>query len=335
VATYYSIRHVTRFSYETPVSESLMEVRMQPRSEGAQRCLRFELGVTPRARVLAYLDHMGNSVHHFDTPPRHAELSITARAHVQMDFMPAVPEAIDPSAWADLDSWVARGDYWDFLQPSRFAVWTPSLNAYVESLRLRRSDGVDPLTAMRTLMAAVFADFEYVPKSTRVDSPIDEALAARRGVCQDFAHIMIAAGRHLGVPCRYVSGYMASRPHEVRDELVASATHAWVEVMLPAIGWIGLDPTNNIEAGLRHIRVAVGRDYADVPPTRGVFKGGARSTLAVAVEVSPSDAPTALEPMLPEPQWAIEEVAPLADADIERDNQSQQQQQQQARSVGS
>jgi transglutaminase-like putative cysteine protease len=131
----------------------------------------------------------------------------------------------------------------------------------------------------------------------------------------------------MGVPCRYVSGYIAPRPKEDRAELVASATHAWVEAMLPGLGWVGLDPTNNVEAGLRHIRVAVGRDYADVPPTRGVYKGDTKSALAVAVEVGPSDAPTALEPMLPEPQWAQQEVAPLADADLERENQKQQQQQ--------
>jgi transglutaminase-like putative cysteine protease len=328
VPTYYSIRHVTRFSYETPVSESLMEVRMQPRSEGSQRCLRFELGVSPRARVLAYLDYLSNSVHHFDTPPRHTELTITARAQVQLDPTPAIPAALDPSRWKELEQIAVRGECWDFLTPSRFAAWTPALLEYAEAARAP-IDLADPLTAMRALMATVHRDFEYVPKSTRVDSPIDEALAAQRGVCQDFAHIMIAAGRRLGVPCRYVSGYIAPKPKEERADRAASATHAWVEALLPGLGWIGLDPTNNVEAGLRHIRVAVGRDYADVPPTRGVFKGSTKSTLAVAVEVAPSDAPAALEPMLPEPQWAQQEVAALADADIERENQLQQQQQQQ------
>ena len=327
--TYYSIRHVTRFSYDAPVSESLMEVRMQPRSEGAQRCLRFELGVAPRARVLAYLDYLNNSVHHFDTPPRHTELSITARAQVQLDALPAIPAALNASAWTELEQIAARGEQWDFLRPSRFAAWTAPLVEYADAICKTIDGAADPLTSMRALMAAVHRDFEYVPKSTRVDSPIDDALAARRGVCQDFAHIMIAAARRLGVPCRYVSGYIAPRPKEDRIELIAAATHAWVEAMLPGLGWAGLDPTNNVEAGLRHIRVAVGRDYADVPPTRGVFKGGARGALAVAVEVAPSDAPTALEPMLPEPQWAQQEVAPLNDADIERENQLQQQQQQQ------
>jgi transglutaminase-like putative cysteine protease len=326
VPAYYSIRHVTRFSYETPVSESLMEVRMQPRSEGAQRCLRFELGVSPRARVLAHLDYLGNSVHHFDTPPRHTELTITARAQVQIDPLPGVPAAVDASAWTELEQIAARGEQWDFLAPSRFAAWTPALLEYTGHARAPIDAVTDPLTAMRTLMAAVHREFEYVPKSTRVDSPIDEALAARRGVCQDFAHIMIAAGRRIGVPCRYVSGYIAPRLEKDRADRTASATHAWVEALLPGLGWVGLDPTNNVEADLRHIRVAVGRDYADVPPTRGVFKGSTKSTLAVAVEVAPSTAPAALEPMLPEPQWAEQEVAALADADIERENQLQQQQ---------
>jgi transglutaminase-like putative cysteine protease len=329
VPAYYSIRHVTRFSYDVPVSESLMEVRMQPRSEGGQRCLRFELGVSPRARVLAYLDYQSNSVHHFDTPPRHTELTVTARAHVQLDPAPPLPASLDASAWMELEQLAARGEQWDFLQPSRFAAWTLALAHYADAEGAPARVAPDPLTAMRTLMATVHRDFEYVPKSTRVDSPIDDALAARGGVCQDFAHIMIAAGRRLGVPCRYVSGYIAPRAGEDRADLVASATHAWVEAMLPGLGWIGLDPTNNVEAGLRHIRVAVGRDYSDVPPTRGVYKGGAKSALAVAVEVALSDAPTALEPMLPEPQWAQQDVAPLADADIERENQKQQQQQQQ------
>jgi transglutaminase-like putative cysteine protease len=324
--TYYAVRHITRFSYDAPVSESLMEVRMQPRSEGHQRCLRFELGVAPRARVLAYLDHMGNSVHHFDTPPRHTQLTITARAHVQVDPLASVPVALGPSAWDEITWWSQRGEHWDFFHPSRFAAWTPALSEFAASIRPTGNARLDPFTLVRRLMAAIYRDFEYVPKSTRVDSPIDEALAARRGVCQDFAHIMIAAGRLLGLPCRYVSGYIASHPREDRAELVASATHAWVEVLMPGVGWVGLDPTNNTEAGLRHIRVAVGRDYADVPPTRGMFKGDARGALDVLVDVTPLDAPTALEPMLPDPQWASEDLAPLVDPEIEKDAQQQQQQ---------
>ena len=134
-------------------------------------------------------------------------------------------------------------------------------------------------------MSGLHQRFEYKPKSTRVDSPIDETLAARQGVCQDFAHVMIALVRLLGIPCRYVSGYLfePADPRRSAD----GATHAWVEAWLPDLEWVGLDPTHNSLTGEHHIRVAVGRDYADVPPTRGVFKGlsSVKSELAVGVSV--------------------------------------------------
>ncbi len=326
---HYTIRHVTRFTYASPVSESLMEVRMQPRSEGAQRCLRFELGIQPRARVLGYRDVLGNSIHHFDVPARHGRLTVTARAHVQIDPPPALPEALPDETWQAVDAWGAAGEHWDFMHPSRFAVWNELLLAYAASLGPAAERAHDPLTTVRRVMAAVHRDFEYVPRSTRVDSPIDEALHARRGVCQDFAHLTIAILRRLGLPARYVSGYIAPHATGDRTGLVASATHAWVEVLLPDIGWVGVDPTNDTEAGARHIRVAIGRDYADVPPTRGVFKGNSASELAVSVDVSPAAAPTAVEPMLPDPQWATEETAAAADPDYEKQLQAQQQQQQQ------
>jgi transglutaminase-like putative cysteine protease len=324
---HYAIRHITRFSYASPVSESLMEVRMQPRSEGAQRCLRFELGIAPRARVLGYRDYLGNLIHHFDVPARHGVLTITARAHVQIDRLPPLPSALPDAAWDEVDRWARTGEYFDFRHPSRFAVWTDPMLEYLQGLGASGERAHDPLTTVRRVMAAIFADFEYVPKSTRVDSPIDEALSARKGVCQDFAHIMIAMVRRLGLPARYVSGYIARQSASERDGLVASATHAWAEVLFPELGWVGFDPTNNTEAAARHIRVAVGRDYADVPPTRGVFKGNATSQLSVTVDVTPAEAPAALEPMLPSPQWATEDVAPAADPELEKVQAQQQQQQ--------
>jgi transglutaminase-like putative cysteine protease len=147
------------------------------------------------------------------------------------------------------------------------------------------------------LNEAIYGMFAYVPNSTNVDSPIEEALQSRRGVCQDFAHIMIALVRPLRMPCRYVSGYMFHRDptREKQDRSFEGASHAWVEALVPRLGWVAFDPTNNLIGADRHIRVAIGRDYADVPPTRGVYKGEAHSELSVAVTVSPSDAP------LPEP----------------------------------
>jgi transglutaminase-like putative cysteine protease len=138
----------------------------------------------------------------------------------------------------------------------------------------------------------MYREFEYSPQSTRVDSRIDEALEARRGVCQDFSHIFIALARHLGIPTRYVSGYLF-RDESIADRSSDGATHAWAEALMPHIGWVGFDPTNNVIAAERHIRVAIGRDYADVPPTRGVYKGvsAVRTELAVAVRIGPVDLP--------------------------------------------
>ena len=140
------------------------------------------------------------------------------------------------------------------------------------------------------------------PKARGVDSPIDHALESRQGVCQDFAHIMIALTRRIGIPCRYVSGYLFHKAGD-KTRSAEGATHAWVETLLPGLGWVGLDPTNNVLAGERHVRTSVGRDYADVPPTKGVFKGSADSQLLVAVHVAPSDAPP-LEPELGIEDWS-------------------------------
>jgi transglutaminase-like putative cysteine protease len=172
----------------------------------------------------------------------------------------------------------------------------------------------------------LFERLTYSPQSTRVDSPIDEALESRKGVCQDFTHIMIALVRQLGIPCRYVSGYL----HHQADGVVRSAdgaTHAWAEAWLPDTGWIGFDPTNNLLADHRHIRVAVGRDYADVPPTKGVFKGlsAARSELSVSVRVGTTGQSPTVHEVPTHMPWVSREVP----STLPRPDLGQQQQQQQ------
>jgi len=282
---HYSIRHVTKFRYDTPISESLTEVHMQPRSDGFQRCLSFELFVSPRARVLSYRDYLGNLVHHFDIPGRHSQLAIKSEALIEITAAPEIPDKLDADAWDKLDALSADNENWDMLLPSHFAQTTDLLLEFARELDIQRRD--DPLTLMREVNRRLHDAFEYVPQSTEVDSPIDDALQSRQGVCQDFAHVMIALGRMIGIPSRYVSGYLYHRVED-QDRSLQDATHAWVEVLLPDLGWIGFDPTNNLLAGDRHIRTAIGRDYADVPPTRGVFKGDTKSALSVAVQVSPT-----------------------------------------------
>jgi transglutaminase-like putative cysteine protease len=155
---------------------------------------------------------------------------------------------------------------------------------------------------LRELTERLRDAFEYAPQSTEVDSPIDQPLKERRGVCQDFAHIMTAMVRELSIPCRYVSGYLFRRVED-QDRSAEDATHAWVEALLPGLGWVGFDPTNNLLASNSHIRVAIGRDYGDVPPMRGVFKGEAKSELSVAVKVAPSAAPLPEDKLPVQANW--------------------------------
>jgi transglutaminase-like putative cysteine protease len=303
-AMFYSIRHLTKFLYSNPVSESMMETRMHPRSDQNQRCLTFHLSVSPRCRVFSYRDHLGNNIHHFDIPGQHRQLVIVAESLVEVQPMTMVPSFLAPDAWAELDSMIQEGDYWEMLLPSEFAAPTPALEALAADFDVRRRD--DPLMVLHQLNEQMYRHFDYVPKSTKVDSPIDDALAMRTGVCQDFAHIMTTLVRtKLRIPCRYVSGYLHhGRADHDRSE--AAATHAWVEALIPQLGWVGFDPTNWLIAADRHIRTAIGRDYADVPPTHGIFRGRANSELTVAVRVAPTEATASLDQELPVPEdWSI------------------------------
>jgi transglutaminase-like putative cysteine protease len=318
----YTVHHLTRFTYDAPITESVMEVRMQPRSEDQQRCLHFALTTTPGSRVMMYQDHSGNTVHHFNIPARHSRLTVNAEALVDSDAPRPIPHRLRSDAWEQLDAVNASGEFWEFLTPSTFASPNQLLSDFAQEIGLER--GYDPLVTLRRLMNDMYTRLEYSPKSTRVDSPIADALSSRRGVCQDFAHIFIALVRPLGVPARYVSGYLF-RDGTSTDRSADGSTHAWVEVLLPELGWVGLDPTNNLMAEGRHIRVALGRDYADVPPTRGVYKGSStvRSELGVSVRVGPVRSVLAGDVVPFTPWMSREATGPL------RDSETQQQQQQQ------
>ncbi len=300
---YYSIRHLTKFLYSNNVSESMMETRMHPRSDQSQRCLTFHLSVSPRCRVFSFRDHLANQVHHFDIPGQHGQLVIVAESLVEMQPSAPVPAFLAPDAWADLDEIVNHGDFWEMLYPSEFAQPTSALDELATKLDVRRRD--DPLMVLQQLNQQIYEHFDYKPKSTKVDSPIDLALRNRTGVCQDFAHIMIALVRSkLRIPCRYVSGYLY-HGQDGTDRSVNSATHAWIEALVPQLGWVGFDPTNWLVAGDRHIRTAIGRDYADVPPTHGIFRGKANSELTVAVRVTPSEGTFSLDQEMPVPEdWS-------------------------------
>jgi transglutaminase-like putative cysteine protease len=322
---FYAIRHFTRYRYSHSVWQSMMEVRMHPRSEGNQRCFIFQLSVNPRARIFAHTDSRGNLVHHFDLPQRHRQLTIISDSLVNIDEQQPLPESMDYRAWDELQEMIETKDYWDALMPSHFARPSPELEDLAKEIGVADRDGRSPLAFLMEVVSGVYRSFTYVKKSTRVNSPIEHALRSRQGVCQDFAHIMITLVRRTGIPCRYVSGYLYHGKDNL-DRSADGATHAWVEAALPGLGWVGFDPTNNLIAAERHIRTAVGRDYADVPPTMGTMKGKAETELQVRVRVTPSQAV-----LPPDEEFAADEEWSQF---LEEDHQTQllraQQQQQQS-----
>ncbi|HEY8948317.1 MAG TPA: transglutaminase family protein [Rhizomicrobium sp.] len=320
---YYSIRHVTRFRYDAPVRESVMELRMQPRSEGPQALRSFQIVTNPRAQLYAYTDYLGNAVYHFNVLRQHSELRIETQSTVEMAEWRPLPDAADELEWNRYNNLNLPAEQYDLLEPSKFAHMSLALRDFMAAKDLAKPQG-DVLSALKHLNKTIHDSFGYEIGITDAYSPIDDALKARSGVCQDFAHIMIAIARHWGVPARYVSGYLHHRK-KGQDRSGDDATHAWIETWLPTMGWIGFDPTNDITAGERHIRVAVGRDYADVPPTRGTYKGGAQSELAISVSVQPTQAPVRHEEFL----RVARPIKPGTDAPTRAEQFYHQQQQQQ------
>jgi transglutaminase-like putative cysteine protease len=317
---FYAIRHFTRYRYSRSVWQSMMEVRMHPRSEGNQRCFVFQLSVNPRARIFGYTDSYGNLVHHFDLPSRHGQLTIISDALVNIEEQPSIPEDMEYEAWQELEDLVERKDYWDMLMPSYFARTSPELEKLAGEIGADERKRRSPLAFLRDIASGVHSSFKYVKKSTRVNSPIEDALQSRQGVCQDFAHIMIALVRNARIPCRYVSGYLYHSRET--NSAAEGATHAWIEALLPRLGWVGLDPTMNAIASEKHIRTAIGRDYADVPPTMGMMKGKADTQLQVRVRVTPSQAV-----LPPDEEFAADEEWSqfLDETQSESDTQHQQQ----------
>ena len=206
----YSIRHTTTFSYLPGVREIVMEVRMQPRSDGCQRCRAFSLDVDPKANVMVYTDFSGNSVHHFDIPGCHSRVNLTGEALVET-HEPPLPYASAAGTWLDLDTRIATGEYWESLAPSHYVQSSEPLERFASELRLQR--GANPFEFLLQLNEIMHHAFEYVPNGTAVESPIEGTLRTRQGMGKDFAHIMITLLRRHQIPSRYVSGYLALVPN--------------------------------------------------------------------------------------------------------------------------
>ncbi len=280
----YQIEHVTKYRYGLPVRDCAMSLALKPAEDRGQRVARFLIETEPAGSLFQVTDSFGNARHQLHLYREHLYLDITARSAVDAIPADSPPERCEDGAWETIRGWRDSFHHWDFLDHSGLARPSPALKRFV------RRNGIepagDPLTALKRLSSLLFDCFEYVPGSTSISSTIEHILDTGRGVCQDYAHVMIAIARTWGIPARYVSGYL----HDVTARGAAgggTTTHAWVECMLPGLGWTGFDPTNSTFVDERHVRVAVGRDYQDVSPTRGVLHGGGDIRLDVEVRIQP------------------------------------------------
>lgn len=287
--------HVTRYAYAAPVTLAHHLAHLQPVDDAHQQLLSHESRIDPEpSHRRDGHDALGNGQSHFCVTRPHTSLTVHAASRVRVDARFAALDADASPPWDALAQrlrYVARAPY----EPAvGYAVPSP----YVPRLGPLRSYAAESFTPGRPLAAAavelmhrVHADFAYVSRSTDVDTPLADVWLHKRGVCQDFAHLMAGAMRLLGLPVRYVSGYLLTQPAEGGGAalLGADASHAWVQAWcpgtpgVPADGWLDLDPTNDVVPATGHVRVAVGRDYGDVAPLRGVIRGGGRHTLEVGV----------------------------------------------------
>jgi transglutaminase-like putative cysteine protease len=286
----YSLFHVTEFAYDGPVSESYNEVRLKPRQDASQSCLSFHLVTDPAARASAHQDPYGNWVHRFNVMPEHRHLRIEADSVVLVQEPPPLPE--DGIALSDLDAQSeALDEYYDLLTPSVYVPHLPAVRELV--LEAGRQSGGSVSGFVRAATSLVYNRFRYEKGATHVHSSIEDALRTCAGVCQDFAHLLLAMLRMRGLPARYVSGYLVplratEEGASVEEVIGGQASHAWTEAYLPGQGWFGLDPTMGQPAGKQHVRVAYGRDYGDAAPVRGIYKGHAGQRLSVDVRVRPA-----------------------------------------------
>lgn len=258
------IEHTTVFNYDHLISEAYTEMRLKPVDAAGQHCLSFELKTEPQGTVLQYLDHFGNDVRHFDVIQPHQRVLVSA-----------LSEVLTPTRYAPGPEQLSPLDEFNYLAPTAYV---PQAGNLAELAAARVVPGDSQATVLN-LMQAVHDSLVYQKGATDVSTTAEAALSLGRGVCQDFAHILLAACRLQGIPARYVSGYLYNNGN-------AAASHAWVDVLLPGRGWLALDPTHAREQTEQYVRVAVGRDYADVPPTRGIFKGNAHEDMQVEVSVT-------------------------------------------------
>ncbi len=285
----YQILHKTLYEYAAPVTVSHHVARLEPRSTAVQEREQFSLKIFPEPTLRKVRpDYFGNRLCFFSLQEVHSRLEIIAHSRVVVQAAKSPAEPSTP--WETVAGMFRDPVSPEVVEPYQFIFDSPQASASPELAEFAMEcfpKGTPLITGVKGLTARIYKDFKYDPKATTVATPLDEVWKKRRGVCQDFAHMGIACLRSLGLPARYVSGYLRTRPPDGKERLVGTdASHAWFAVFCPGAGWMDFDPTNNLQPGEEHITVATGRDFADVSPVAGVITGGGAHQVKVSVDVT-------------------------------------------------
>ena len=286
----YNILHRTLYDYTAPVTVSHHVARLEPRGTSVQAQESFSLKIFPEPTLRKEReDYFGNQLCLFSIQEVHSKLEIITHSRVTVRReTPPVSETTP--VWEEVAALFRDPVSPEVVEPYQFVFDSPQVRASFELADYALESfpmGTPLLVGARELTRRIFTDFKYDPKATTVATPLEEVVEKRRGVCQDFAHLGIACLRSLGLPARYVSGYLRTRPPEGKPRLIgADASHAWFSVFCPGAGWVDFDPTNNVQPGEEHITVAYGRDFGDVSPVAGIITGGGKHEVKVSVDVA-------------------------------------------------
>jgi transglutaminase-like putative cysteine protease len=288
---HYSIHHTTEYIYQEPVSTCHNRVCLVPLSMGSQECLSSIIKIVPTPDELTYkTDFFGNTILFFSIYKEHERLEINSESLVNIELRTNADLALRSSVlWKDVNAQLDSQSevYYDAIQYTLPSLHIP---ASLEIQKFAQDCFAEDSTlwnGCQALMNKIFTSLEFKPGFTTVNTPVESVLKSRKGVCQDFAHLMIACLRNLGLPARYVSGYIETLPPPGKEKLIGSdASHAWVSVYFPEIGWVEFDPTNNLLPTNNHIVVAYGRDYFDVAPLKGIIFSSGQQTISVKVDVN-------------------------------------------------
>ena len=278
------IRYRCSFEYGELVRESQNELRACPTSDDRQTVISYRVVSHPPARFFGFQDYWGTHVDAFGVREPHIFIEVLAEATVETHPAPMLAASADFSSLSDLD-FVA--EHIEYLERTRHVDWSPSLAE--EAQRQVDLAGPDVVSIVLAIHRRAGGLLSYVPGATYVGVPLEQVISRGAGVCQDYAHLAVAMCRSVGIPARYVSGYLFtaddSTGEDTENDIVSVQTHAWFEAAVPGVGWLALDPTNRQEVGLRHVKIGHGRDYDDVPPVRGVYSGTGRPSTEAVVEI--------------------------------------------------